>query len=72
MGRIRGKEIRNATIEVLRTNKNLFNDDFESNKLALNTLVSAQKRSRNKVAGFITKLAKKKAIEEFIIEHSSK
>ncbi len=72
MGRIRGKEIRNATLEVLRDYKNLFTDDFESNKLALNKVVSAQKRSRNKVAGFITKLAKKKAIEEFIIEHSSK
>jgi ribosomal protein S17E len=72
MGRIRGKEIRNATIEVLKSYKGLFNDDFESNKEALNGVITAQKRTRNKIAGFITKLAKSKSIEAFIIEHSSK
>jgi ribosomal protein S17E len=72
MGRIRGKEIRNATIDVLKKYKNMFNEDFENNKTMLNKVISAQKRNRNKVAGFITKLAKNKAIEEFIIEHSSK
>ena len=50
----------------------MFNEDFENNKTMLNKVISAQKRNRNKVAGFITKLAKNKAIEEFIIEHSSK
>jgi ribosomal protein S17E len=72
MGRIRGKEIRNATIEVLKRYKGLFNEDFENNKEALNGVITAQKRNRNKIAGFITKLAKSKSIEEFIIEHSSK
>ena len=72
MGRIRVKEIRNATIDVLKKYKNMFNEDFENNKTMLNKVISAQKRNRNKVAGFITKLAKNKAIEEFIIEHSSK
>ena len=72
MGRIRGKEIRNATIEVLKRYKTLFNDNFENNKEALNKVITAQKRNRNKIAGFITKLAKSKAIEEFIIEHSTK
>jgi ribosomal protein S17E len=70
MGRIRGTEIRNSTLEVLKRYKGLFNDNFEDNKEALNKIVTAQKRDRNKVAGFITKLAKAKAIEEFIIEHS--
>ncbi|MCL4391140.1 hypothetical protein M1112_00395 [Candidatus Parvarchaeota archaeon] len=55
---------------MLRKYKGLFNDNFEDNKEALNKIVTAQKRDRNKVAGFITKLAKAKAIEEFIIEHS--
>lgn len=72
MGRIRGKEIRNATIEILRKHKGLFNDKFGDNKDALNKVITAQKRNRNKIAGFITKLAKSKSIEEFIIEHSSK
>ncbi len=72
MGRIRGKEIRNATVEVLKRYKNLFTDNFENNKEALNRVITSQKRTRNKIAGFITKLAKEKAIEEFIIEHSSK
>jgi small subunit ribosomal protein S17e len=72
MGRIRGKEIRNATVEVLKLYRTLFTDNFEGNKEALNKVITAQKRNRNKIAGFITKLAKEKAIEEFIIEHSSK
>ncbi len=72
MGRIRGKEIRNATVDILRGYKNLFTDDFDKNKVVLNKIISANKRNRNKIAGFITKLAKRKAIEEFIIEHSSK
>ena len=57
---------------MLKKYKNMFNEDFENNKTMLNKVISAQKRNRNKVAGFITKLAKNKAIEEFIIEHSSK
>ncbi len=72
MGRIRGKEIRNATIDILKQYKGLFNDKFDDNKEALNKIIVAQKRNRNKIAGFITKLAKDKAIEEFIIEHSSR
>jgi ribosomal protein S17E len=38
----------------------------------LNGIISTEKTIRNKIAGYITKLAKEKKIEEFIIEHSTK
>lgn len=72
MGRIRGKTIRQSTLEVLRRYKNEFGDNFEANKLALNKQADASKTVRNKIAGYITKLGKEKKIEEFIIEHSTK
>ncbi len=72
MGRIRGKTIRQTVLEVLRRYKNSFGDDFETNKQTLNNIVSTEKAMRNKIAGYITKLAKEKKIEEFIIEHSTK
>jgi ribosomal protein S17E len=72
MGRIRGKTIRQTVVEVLRRYKDSFGDDFETNKQALNGIISTEKTIRNKIAGYITKLAKEKKIEEFIIEHSTK
>ncbi len=72
MGRIRGKTIRQTVIEILRTHKDSFNDNFESNKKILSDLIITEKAIRNKIAGYITKLAKEKKIEEFIIEHSTK
>ncbi|MCL5009671.1 MAG: 30S ribosomal protein S17e [Candidatus Parvarchaeota archaeon] len=72
MGRIRGKTIRQTVIEILRTHKDSFNDNFESNKKILSDLITTEKAIRNKIAGYITKLAKEKKIEEFIIEHSTK
>lgn len=71
MGRIRGKTTRQYTIEVLRKNKADFSDDFQANKVALSKLLVGSKTERNKIAGYITKLAKEKKIEEFIIGHST-
>ena len=67
-----GKTIRQSTLEVLRKYKNEFGDNFEANKVALNTQIVASKTVRNKIAGYITKLGKEKKIEEFMIEHSTK
>jgi ribosomal protein S17E len=71
MGRIRGKTIRQSTLDVLRLYKGNFNDNYEANKEALNKLIIGGKTTRNKIAGYITKLTKEKKVEEFIIEHST-
>ncbi len=72
MGRIRGKTIRQSTLEVLRRYKSEFGDNFEANKAALNKQITSSKTIRNKIAGYITKLGKEKKIEEYMIEHSTK
>lgn len=71
MGRIRGRFIRNQVFEILRKYKDRFTDDFEHNKNELNNLIITSKANRNKIAGFITKLAKQKKIEAFLIENNS-
>ena len=72
MGRIRGKNIRSSTLEALRRHKDLFTDDFEHNKQTLVKIMSSDKTVRNKIAGYITKLAKAKKIEEYMIGHSTR
>ncbi len=72
MGRIRGRIIRSAAIEVLKKHKAEFTGDFEANKEVLNKVVLTNKTNRNKLAGFLTKLARSKKIEEFMIEHASR
>ncbi len=71
MGRIRGTFIRNQTFEILKRYKDRFTDDFEHNKQELNNIIITSKTNRNKIAGFITKLAKEKKIEVFLIENNS-
>ena len=71
MGRIRGTFIRNQTFEILKRYKDRFTDDFEHNKQELNNIIITSKTNRNKIAGFITKLAKEKKIEVFLIEYNS-
>ncbi len=68
MGRIKGKQVRDSTLEILKVHKN----KFEKNKEVLKQTIVASKVMRNKIAGFITKLAKNKQIESYIIEHAGK
>lgn len=68
MGRIRGKMIRKETVEILKKYKHEFTDNFEHNKQVLSSIIDTSKTTRNKIAGFITRLAKEKKIESFIIE----
>lgn len=72
MGRIRGKTARQYTLEILRSKRFIFTDDFETNKEMIKDVFPDGKIIRNKVAGFITSLAKRKKLESFIIEHSAK
>ncbi len=72
MGRIRGKTVRQYTLEILKLRKFIFTDNFETNKEMIKDIIPESKVVANKVAGFITRLAKEKKLESFIIEHSSK
>jgi ribosomal protein S17E len=72
MGRVRGKTVRKYTLEVLKKDRGGFSSNYDANKIELNKIIVASKTIRNKIAGFITKLAKDKKIEGYIIEHSAK
>ena len=70
MGRIRGRSIRRYTVEILKRYKDRFSDNFDANKQVLASLIHADKTTRNKIAGYITRLAKDKKIEAFVIEYA--
>ncbi len=56
MGNIRPTFIKRSAIEILKKYPNLFTDDFEHNKEALNKVAEIETKSlRNKVAGYITR-----------------
>lgn len=58
MGRIRTRDIKQAAAQLRETYPEKFSNDFETNKQALDELnVAVSKRMRNKVAGYITRLA---------------
>lgn len=60
MGRIRTKDIKNATFNLIEINRDKFSTDFEKNKEALNQLnVVRDKRVRNRVAGYVTRVMKR-------------
>ncbi len=61
MSRIRTKRVRRITREILMKFPDIFTTDFEENKKILNKIaVFRSKTLRNKVAGYITFLMKKK------------
>jgi len=64
MGRIKIGEIKKATFTVLERYPDKFTDDFEENKKILNELnIVEEKKNRNKVAGYITTIVKRKKRE---------
>jgi ribosomal protein S17E len=58
MGRIKSLMIKRATKQLLAVDKARFNTDFEANKKALGKNNLPSKSTRNKIAGFITRLNK--------------
>ncbi len=60
MGRVKSLSIKRTTRKVIEEYPNLFTDDFEKNKLLLNKTIETNKRTRNSIAGYITRLIKKK------------
>ena len=59
MGRIKSAAIKKTAKKLSFDNKEIFSANFENNKKLLIGLV-ANKRTRNLIAGYITKLTKRK------------
>lgn len=64
MGRVKSQEIKRTTKKLLEKYQELFAKDFEKNKAIIaKILPDINKRTRNRIAGYITRL-KKKTIKE--------
>lgn len=59
MGRIKSLPIKRTTKELLEKYPSLFSDDFEKNKKVVAKVVEADKKTRNSIAGYSTRLVKK-------------
>ncbi len=59
MGRVKSLAIKRTTRKLIEKYPNLFTDDFEKNKKILNETLEVNKKNRNSIAGYITRLVKK-------------
>lgn len=60
MGRVKSLMIKRTTRKLLESHPKMFTDDFEKNKkIIAKILPDTNKRFRNSVAGYITRLKKK-------------
>ena len=64
MGRVKSLSIKRTTRKLLEEHPDLFTDDFEKNKEILNKIIETNKRTRNSIAGYITRLIKKQKKEK--------
>ena len=61
MGRIKTQLIKSVTTDIFNKHKELFSDDFEANKKEVTNVAEiGSKKLRNVIAGYVTRLAKKK------------
>jgi small subunit ribosomal protein S17e len=60
MGRIRTKDIKQVSFHLVKKNPDNFSNNFEDNKEKINQLkLFEEKKMRNKVAGYVTRIAKR-------------
>ena len=61
MGRIKTQLIKRTTTEIFEKYKEQFSGDFEANKKEVTNVANVgSKKLRNVIAGYVTRLAKKK------------
>lgn len=61
MGRIKTAQIKRVTHELMELHGSEFTHNFEENQEIVSRLISTpSKRLRNKIAGYVTKLVKKR------------
>jgi len=58
MGRIKGTVIKRATRELMEKHKGHVSENFEENKRIIANEGIKQKKSRNSIAGYMTRLAR--------------
>jgi small subunit ribosomal protein S17e len=60
LGRVRQKDIKRTAIELYRNHKDKFGKDFKENRSHLDEVLKVQgKFLKNRIAGYITTIAKK-------------
>jgi len=59
MGRVKSLPIKRTTLELLEKYPALFSDNFEKNKIVVNKFVEADKKTRNSIAGYISRIVKR-------------
>lgn len=59
MGRIKSVIVKKTAKKLIEENPTLFSADFEKNKKVLQSLI-ANKKTRNSIAGYISRLMKRK------------
>lgn len=65
MGRVKPKYVKSLAEKLLETYPDRFTDSFEENKKAVAELAEIPSKSvRNKVAGYITRLVKRRKAQE--------
>jgi len=64
MGRIKTQQIKRATFDLVGRHKDSFKKDFTENKKIVEQFSEIRsKKLRNMIAGYVTRLMKKEAIE---------
>lgn len=59
MGRVKSLAVKRTTRKLLQEYPNLFTEDFEYNKKLVGKIIETDKRTRNAIAGYITRLVRK-------------
>ena len=61
MGRVKSLAIKRTTRKLLKEHSSLFNKDFEHNKQVLRKVIETDKKTKNSVAGYISRILKREA-----------
>jgi len=59
MGRVKSGAIKRVAAKLVEDHKNSFTKDFKKNKQDIQELVECEKKTKNKIAGHITRLKKR-------------
>ncbi len=60
MGRIKTSLMKRVTLELIKGHRDSFTTDFDENKIAVNGLLATStKKTRNVIAGYVTRIMKK-------------
>lgn len=60
MGRVKSAQIKKAAKKLFEERKAMFSTDFDKNKVAVAKLLDTSKKTRNSIAGYVTRLMKAK------------